>query len=171
MNVDVSKIKISDAPRRESAPSLRASLLFLACLALLLPLTATVSGSEAFGAEDGENWIEIKKGLKYVDLEVGDGDEVKPGRRVNVHYTGYLPDGSKFQSSHDSGKSFIFEVGIGQVVRGWDLGVRGMKEGGKRKLLVPAKMAYGRKGVKAGDQWVIPPNTDLTFVVEVLTVN
>jgi peptidylprolyl isomerase len=143
------------------------------CLFGVLLLSLSTVMASAIGDEgEGEGeWVELKKGLRYIDLVVGEGDEVKPGRRANVHYTGYLPDGTKFQSSRDSGKSFIFEVGAGQVVRGWDLGVRGMKEGGKRKLFVPSKLAYGGRGVKAGGQWVIPPDSDLTFVVEVLTVN
>ena len=142
---------------------------------LLLSLALLFTPASALEDEAEERWTEIKGGLKYIDLEVGDGDEVRPGRRANVHYTGYLSNGSKFQSSKDSGKSFVFEVGGGQVVKGWDLGVRGMREGGTRKLYIPAKMAYGRRGVKVPggdkDQWVIPPNEDLVFEVEVINVS
>lgn len=103
-------------------------------------------------------------GLQYEDLTVGDGDEAKAGHNVQVHYTGWLTDGTKFDSSLDRGTPFGFELGGGMVIRGWDEGVQGMKIGGKRKLVIPPDLGYGPRG--AGG--VIPPNATLVFEVELL---
>jgi FKBP-type peptidyl-prolyl cis-trans isomerase len=101
------------------------------------------------------------------DLVVGKGAEATNGKRISVHYTGTLAsDGKKFDSSVDRGTPFDFVLGAGQVIRGWDLGVLGMKVGGKRKLTIPATLAYGERG--AGN--VIPPNATLVFEVELLKV-
>ena len=105
-------------------------------------------------------------GLKYTDLQQGDGREAKSGDTVDVHYTGWLENGTKFDSSRDRGKPFSFHLGAGQVIRGWDEGVAGMKIGGKRKLIIPADLGYGARG--AGG--VIPPNATLIFEVELLGV-
>jgi peptidylprolyl isomerase len=109
-------------------------------------------------------------GLKYQDTKVGTGDEAKKGKKVSVHYTGWLDDkgkkGKKFDSSLDRGQTFAFDLGQGRVIKGWDEGVAGMKVGGKRVLMIPAKLGYGARG--AGN--VIPPNADLIFEVELLKV-
>lgn len=105
-------------------------------------------------------------GLKYEDLQVGDGDEAAAGHRVTVHYTGWLLDGDKFDSSVDRNDPFAFTLGKGMVIRGWDEGVAGMKVGGKRRLTIPPQLGYGSQG--AGG--VIPPNATLVFDVELLAV-
>lgn len=105
-------------------------------------------------------------GLKYEDLADGDGDVAVAGQQVSVHYTGWLTDGSKFDSSVDRNEPFSFSLGRGMVIRGWDEGVTGMKVGGKRKLTIPPQLGYGAQG--AGG--VIPPNATLVFEVELLGV-
>lgn len=105
-------------------------------------------------------------GLKYTDLQIGDGTEATAGKTVNVHYTGWLENGTKFDSSHERRQPFSFSLGAGQVIRGWDEGVAGMKVGGKRRLTIPAALGYGARG--AGG--VIPPNATLIFEVELLGV-
>ncbi len=104
--------------------------------------------------------------LQIEELAVGDGAEAKSGDTVHVHYTGWLTDGTKFDSSVDRGKPFTFPLGEGRVIRGWDEGVAGMKVGGKRKLTIPPEMGYGSRG--AGG--VIPPNATLVFEVELLDI-
>lgn len=106
-------------------------------------------------------------GLKYDDLEEGTGAEAVAGTQVTVHYTGWLTDGSKFDSSLDRNQPFQFVLGKGQVIRGWDEGVQGMKVGGKRKLIIPSQLGYGA----AGAGGVIPPNATLVFEVELLEIN
>ncbi|VVE87947.1 FKBP-type peptidyl-prolyl cis-trans isomerase [Pandoraea bronchicola] len=110
--------------------------------------------------------ITTDSGLQYDDLQVGDGAEATPGKTVTVHYTGWLTDGKKFDSSKDRNDPFAFVLGGGMVIRGWDEGVAGMKVGGKRKLIIPAELGYGVRG--AGG--VIPPNATLVFEVELLDV-
>ena len=105
--------------------------------------------------------------LKITDLKVGDGAQAVAGQTVTVHYTGWLMDGTKFDSSVDRGEPFSFPLGAGRVIRGWDEGVAGMKVGGKRELIIPPQMGYGSRG--AGG--VIPPNATLKFEVELLDVN
>ncbi len=104
--------------------------------------------------------------MQVEDLKQGDGDEAKPGQSVTVHYVGTLTDGSKFDSSRDRGQGFTFKLGAGQVIRGWDQGVAGMKVGGQRKLTIPPELAYGTRGYPP----VIPANATLVFEVELLGV-
>jgi FKBP-type peptidyl-prolyl cis-trans isomerase len=104
--------------------------------------------------------------LQIDDTRVGTGPEAQPGQRVSVHYTGTLLDGTKFDSSRDRNEPFEFQLGAGQVIPGWDQGVRGMRVGGQRTLTIPANLAYGARG--AGD--VIPPNAALKFDIELLGV-
>ena len=105
--------------------------------------------------------------LVIEDIRVGDGAEATAGQTVSVHYTGTLTDGKKFDSSHERGQPFKFKLGGGQVIKGWDQGVAGMKIGGLRKLTIPPHLGYGDRG--AGDK--IPPNATLVFVVELLAVS
>ncbi|MEM1009982.1 MAG: FKBP-type peptidyl-prolyl cis-trans isomerase [Myxococcota bacterium] len=104
--------------------------------------------------------------LNIQEVQAGTGTEAVSGQKVTVHYTGYLTSGEKFDSSVDRNQPFSFTLGAGQVIRGWDQGVAGMKEGGKRKLTIPPEMGYGESG--AGN--VIPPNATLIFDVELLKV-
>jgi FKBP-type peptidyl-prolyl cis-trans isomerase len=117
-------------------------------------------------SESAQNEITTGSGLRYVDLQEGQGAEAKSGQNVSVHYTGWLENGTKFDSSHDRHQAFGFRLGAGQVIRGWDEGVAGMKVGGKRKLIIPSDLGYGPRG--AGG--VIPPNATLIFEVELLGV-
>jgi len=103
-------------------------------------------------------------GLQYTDLKVGDGREAHVGETAIVHYTGWLKDGTKFDSSVDRNQPFSFRLGAGRVIKGWDEGVVGMKIGSKRKLIIPPNLGYGSRG--AGR--IIPPNATLTFDVELL---
>ena len=104
--------------------------------------------------------------LQIEDLQVGTGEEAKAGRPVTVHYRGTLTNGTKFDASYDRNEPFTFNLGAGQVIKGWDQGVAGMKVGGKRKLTIPPALGYGSRG--AGN--VIPPNSTLVFEVELLKV-
>ena len=103
--------------------------------------------------------------LQYIDVEVGTGESPKPGQMVRVHYTGVLENGTKFDSSVDRNEPFEFPIGQGRVIKGWDEGVLTMKIGGKRKLVIPAELGYGSRGIGP-----IPPNSTLIFDVELLGV-
>ena len=123
-----------------------------------------MSGSESSASEGNE--ITTSSGLQYIDQVVGAGDTAKAGQTVSVHYTGWLTNGKKFDSSVDRGQPFSFRLGVGQVIKGWDEGVQGMKIGGKRKLTIPSNLGYGARG--AGG--LIPPHATLVFDVELLGV-
>lgn len=134
---------------------------------LILPATVllcawTIAAQEA---------VKTKSGLTYIDQKVGEGDVAVKGATVVVHYTGWLYEkgkrGRKFDSSVDRGQPFSFKLGAGDVIRGWDEGVQGMKVGGKRELIIPPSLAYGEQGVGNG---LIPPFATLDFEVELLKV-
>jgi peptidylprolyl isomerase len=113
-----------------------------------------------------EHVVKTDSGLEYVDSVVGAGDSPKKGQQVTVHYTGRLTNGQKFDSSVDRGQPFMFTIGIGQVIKGWDEGVMSMQVGGRRTLTIPPQLGYGARG--AGS--VIPPNATLVFDVELLGI-
>jgi FKBP-type peptidyl-prolyl cis-trans isomerase len=124
------------------------------------------TGSGSSDEECAEGVVETDSGLKYEELDCGDGEEVERGDTVSVHYVGTLEDGTKFDSSRDRGEPFSFSVGAGQVIQGWDEGIPGIKVGGTRKLTIPPDLGYG----KAGAPPAIPPNSTLIFEVEVLDI-
>ena len=111
------------------------------------------------------NLTTTQSGLQYHDEVVGSGDVAKAGQQVTVHYTGWLTDGTKFDSSVDRNEPFKFPIGQGQVIKGWDEGVMTMKVGGKRKLTIPPHLGYGAAGAGGGK---IPPNATLVFDVQLL---
>jgi len=129
---------------------------------VVLTVSVGVGGSMAENNQE----VTTPSGLKYVDQAVGTGDAAVAGKNVSVHYTGWLENGKKFDSSVDRGQPFSFPLGAGRVIKGWDEGVQGMKVGGKRKLTIPSDLGYGSRG--AGG--VIPPNATLIFDVELLRV-
>lgn len=138
-------------------------VLIVLALALLSPLEAA---EKEKGPAQKENTVKTASGLEYVDQVEGKGASPKKGQTVVVHYTGWLTDGKKFDSSRDRNEPFAFQIGVGQVIPGWDEGVMTMKVGGKRKLTIPPDLAYGKRG--AGG--VIPPNATLVFDVELLDI-
>ncbi len=116
--------------------------------------------------DNNENQVTTASGLKYVEIAEGTGEIPAKGQTVSVHYTGTLENGKKFDSSRDRNQAFEFQIGEGQVIKGWDEGLSTMKVGGRRKLIIPADLGYGARG--AGG--VIPPNATLVFDVELLKV-
>jgi peptidylprolyl isomerase len=147
----------------------------LALVALLAAVVLTMTSCGGGGGE-GEGGdaagggapakVRTESGLEYQDLVAGTGPSPTTGQVAVVHYTGWLTDETKFDSSVDRGKPFEFPVGRGQVIKGWDEGVASMRVGGKRKLWIPSALAYGERGV--GN--VIPANADLVFEVELLEI-
>jgi FKBP-type peptidyl-prolyl cis-trans isomerase FkpA len=138
-------------------------------LAVCCALLAASAGARAQEKKDEKKEepkvIKTDSGLKYQDLKVGEGAAAKKGDTVEVHYTGWLKDGKKFDSSLDRKEAFSFTLGKRMVIKGWDEGVEGMKVGGKRKLIIPPELAYGAEG-----KGPIPPNSELTFEVELLKI-
>ena len=110
--------------------------------------------------------VTTASGLQYIDLRVGTGGMAQTGQTVSVHYSGWLDNGTPFDSSLERGQPFSFPLGAGRVIKGWDEGVQGMQVGGKRKLIIPSHLGYGARG--AGN--AIPPHATLIFEVELLAV-
>jgi peptidylprolyl isomerase len=111
--------------------------------------------------------VKTPSGLIYWDIRVGNGEVAKEGSRVRVHYTGWLANGKKFDSSLDAGQPFDFRIGNGEVIKGWEEGVAGMRVRGKRQLRIPPSLGYGAEGTPDGP---IPPNATLIFDVELLAM-
>lgn len=135
----------------------------------ILVVTSILGGGTIMttsGQQSNTQEVTTSSGLKYVDQVIGTGEVAVAGKTANVHYTGWLENGKKFDSSVDRGQPFSFPLGAGRVIKGWDEGVQGMKVGGKRKLTIPSDLGYGSRG--AGG--VIPPNATLIFDVELLGV-
>ncbi len=159
--------RIAQSELTHSNPSRGIAMKITAIVLLVLALAGWMISQSDAGDKDKkeEKVITTKSGLKYVERKVGDGKVAKAGNDVSVHYTGTLTDGKKFDSSLDRGEPFTFPLGGGKVIKGWDEGIPGMKEGGKRKLIIPANLAYGEKG-----RGKIPGNATLHFEVELVKV-
>lgn len=141
----------------------------LVSICALIMSTLIMGGERLMAVTEGNSAgqeVTTTSGLKYVDQVLGTGEVATAGKNTTVHYTGWLENGKKFDSSVDRGQPFSFPLGAGRVIKGWDEGVQGMKVGGKRKLTIPSDLGYGSRG--AGG--VIPPNATLIFDVELLGV-
>lgn len=114
---------------------------------------------------EGISVAPTESGLYYIEIEPGKGTQPKPGERVKVHYTGKLLDGTTFDSSVDRGQPFVFTLGVGQVIRGWDEGIALMRVGGKARFIIPSQLAYGER-----DTGSIPPHSPLVFDVELISI-
>jgi len=141
------------------------SVLIIAILGSLGIFYYTNNLNKSSSSSSQASSVSIQTGLSYIDLKVGSGKEVKTGSRVKAHYLGTLLDGKKFDSSYDRNEPFTAQIGVGQLIRGWDLAIPGMKEGGKRKLTISPDLAYGDRDIPG-----IPANSTLLFEVEVLEV-
>lgn len=147
---------VNQAPPQQATPAPPAS-------------TAAAAPTKAFDPnpfKGNGKVVKTASGLQYEEMTVGTGKEAKAGSRAIVHYTGTLKDGTKFDSSRDRREPFPFSIGAGEVIKGWDEGVAGMKIGGRRKLTIPYPLAYG----EAGRPPQIPPKSDLLFDVELMDV-
>src|SRR3989344_1430069 len=136
-------------------------------IALAVVVGIVYSYSKSKNKEAKEVLVMDQAELKIEDLTVGSGAEAVSGKTVTVNYSGTLTNGTKFDSSYDRGTPFSFTLGAGEVIKGWDLGVAGMKVDGKRRLTIPSDLGYGSRGAGAD----IPPNATLVFEVELLEVN
>lgn len=154
---------VEEMPHRETAMKSTIEGLALAVLILFLA-TLSDAGERAPKGEQDHKVVTTSSGLQYIDLVVGNGRKAELGDTATVHYTGWLEDGTKFDSSFDRNEPFSFRVGSGMVIKGWDEGVGTMNKGGKRRLIIPPHLGYGRRG--AGN--IIPPNATLTFEVELI---
>jgi FKBP-type peptidyl-prolyl cis-trans isomerase len=143
-------------------------VVFATLLATLGPLLLPVFAEQEKGHSDAPTGREVvnPSGLRYLDLRPGQGDEAQLGKIVEVHYVGWLDDGTKFDSSRNDDRPFTFRLGAGDAIKGWDEGLVGMRVGGKRKLTIPPDLGFGRQGV--GN--VVPPNAVLYYEFELLGV-
>lgn len=161
------EFKARRAQREKKLRIQRIVLIFV----LIVSTVLIIYGSQKRTAETlftpRENMTQTASGLQYEDTVIGSGPAAQSGDQVQVHYTGWLENGTKFDSSVDRNEPFEFPLGAGRVIQGWDEGVAGMQVGGTRKLVIPPELGYGARG--AGG--VIPPNAVLIFEVELLAIN
>jgi FKBP-type peptidyl-prolyl cis-trans isomerase FkpA len=151
--------------------ALRLSLIAVGAGALTAAAAAAQSATPAAGSGPPPisaviQWVTTPSGLRYADIKQGSGPTPADGQIAVMHFTGWLADGKEFDSSHKRTKPFGFKVGSGQVIKGWDEGVRSMRPGGVRRIVVPPELAYGAKGIPG----LIPPNATLTFDIELLKI-
>src|SRR5271167_3742564 len=150
---------------------------YFAAIAIILAMTAAFVFAQSTGGKSAVpntnaptkvtgDGVKTESGLQYWDIRVGNGEAAKEGSHVRVHYTGWLTTGKKFDSSVDAGKPFDFTIGNGEVIKGWEEGVAGMRVGGKRQLRIPPALAYGAEGYPGA----IPANATLIFDVQLLGV-
>ncbi len=148
-------------------PRLRSAIALL-MVGLLIPcLTSFAEENPAETATD-EKIITTESGLQYIDMVIGQGPQAQSGQMATVHYTGWLENGKKFDSSLDRNEPFPFRLGSGMVIKGWEEGVSTMKKGGKRKLIIPPNLGYGARGAGGG---LIPPHATLIFDVELIDLH
>lgn len=149
--------------------SKRMAAYVVAVMVFALPVAVhaqTHRSSTAAPAKVTGDGVKTDSGLQYWDIKVGTGAEAKAGATVRVHYTGWFTNGKKFDSSVDAHQPYEFMLGAGNVIKGWDEGIAGMKVGGKRQLRIPPELAYGDAGFKD----IVPPNATLIFDVQLLSV-
>jgi FKBP-type peptidyl-prolyl cis-trans isomerase FkpA len=139
----------------------------VAAILALAPPACKKSSTPSEASDPTKGGATAAGGLQVEEVKAGDGAVATAGKNVSVHYTGRLTDGTKFDSSYDRGQPIEFRLGSGMVIKGWDMGIQGMKVGGKRKLTIPPDLAYGARGTPGGP---IPPNATLVFDVELTAV-
>jgi len=147
-------------------PSSSALLAALLALGVSAGLAAQPEPFEKFQRDGAHVEIVTATGLRYTDLKIGQGQEAAEGKIVEVHYTGWLADGKKFDSTYDCRRPLTFRMGTGDMIKGLNEGIAGMREGGKRRLIIPPELGFG----KQGGGGVIPPNATLIYDVELLSI-